>query len=313
MNQAALSALRYRYGTARLWSYALSAVGVGVVVAGFWNYDLVDGFGRDIVAGGTIGDTSSLAGTFGQRGLGFGFLFGAIAGVAATFTACNCVVFAMLPGLACAPRQHSRVNNPWWALSAFVGAVLLVSLVYGLFVGSLTPDQVQTFNAREFRLAQARLVFTGIGLLMLTWGLAELGALDHLSDRVAGRARSVLGTPVVKASGLGLMVGLFAVGRPFPVFRDFLSYAAHAGSPLYGAGVMMMQGLGQILLMTILFVGLVGLGRRRLSTWVVSRPHQGKIVGALALLAGGAFFVFYWGLAFAFDLGRWGFKLGWYG
>src|SRR3546814_17745329 len=50
-------------------------------------------------------DTESLAGSYSERGAGFGFVFAIIAGLAATFTACNCVVFAMLPGLACATEN----------------------------------------------------------------------------------------------------------------------------------------------------------------------------------------------------------------
>lgn len=294
----------------RLWLLAVLAIAAGVVVAGFWNYLLVDGFGRDVVAGGTIGETSALSGAFGERGLSFGFLFGAVAGIAATFTACNCVVFAMLPGLACSSGGRSRVDDAWWALGTFVGGVLLVSAAYGAVIGVLGSTAVEAMNAREVRLLQAQVVFSGLGLIMLVWGLGEMGLLDRVTH---GGTRAVLGSVVAKAGVLGLMVGLFAVGRPFPVFRDFLGYAAEAESPSYGAGVMMVHGLGQILLMILLFGLLVGLGGNLLRRWALSRPHQPQIVGALALLAAGAFFVFYWGLAFAFDVGRWGFKLGWYG
>jgi hypothetical protein len=49
-----------------------------------------------------------------------------------------------------------------------------------------------------------------------------------------------------------------------------------------------------------------------LTRWVSTRPHQVSLVTATALVAGGTFFVYYWGLARAFDIGRWGFRLGWY-
>ena len=75
---------------------------------------------------------------------------------------------------------------------------------------------------------------------------------------------------------------------------------------------MVVQGIGQILVMVLLFGLLVGLAGKPLLKWSSEKPHKPKLVSGLALLAGGAFFVFYWGLAFAFDVGRWGFKLGWY-
>src|SRR5690606_10361659 len=116
--------LRAAYGLTRLLLYAAAAVAVGILIAGFWNFRLVDGFGREFVAGQTIGDPSELAGTYGERGAGFGFLFAVVAGLAATFTACNCVVFAMLPGLACPVEVSGRVSSPWRALTDFVAGVM---------------------------------------------------------------------------------------------------------------------------------------------------------------------------------------------
>lgn len=300
------------YGMSRLLVLALGAVLVGVMVAGFWNYHLVDGFGQEVVAGGTIGDTAQLAGGYDAYGANFGFLFAAIAGLAATFTACNCVVFAMMPGLICSVDQGESAVRPLHALGAFVGGVLVVCAAYGLFVGTLGAEGVEAYNQRSARLAQAQLVFTVVGGIMLGWGFIELGFADAVLKWVPQSMRAALGRVTTKAGIIGVLVGLFAVGRPFPVFREFLTYAAGAGSPLYGAGVMMVQGLGQIAVMVALFAAMVWLGGRRLARWSTQHPHQPVLLSGLALVGGGAFFVFYWGLAFAFDVGRWGFKLGWY-
>ena len=66
--------------------YTLGIIIVAVLVAGFWNSRLVEDFGRNVVAVGTIGDPSELAIQYESLGGGFGFLFAAIAGLAATFT-----------------------------------------------------------------------------------------------------------------------------------------------------------------------------------------------------------------------------------
>jgi sulfite exporter TauE/SafE len=130
--------------------------------------------------------------------------------------------------------------------------------------------------------------------------------------RASPITRAFFAQPSTKAALLGLLVGTFAVGRPFPVMRDFLAYAAAANSPAYGAAVMMVQGIGQIAVMVGLFLILVfGFGRR-LTSWSQTRPEQVTLVSALSLVAGGSFFLFYWGLARAFDIGRWGFRFGWY-
>lgn len=303
---------RDAYGFSRLVLLALGAALVGVAIAGFWNYHVVDGFGQNVVAGGTIGDTAQLAQGYNAYGASFGFLFAAIAGLAATFTACNCVVFAMMPGLVCSADREGRVSSPLRALGAFVGGVLVVCAAYGLFVGTLGAEGAEAYNQRSARLAQAQTVFTALGVIMLGWGIIELGFTSVLHRWVPSSTRAFLGSATTKAGLIGALVGLFAVGRPFPVFREFLTYAASAESPLYGAGVMMVQGLGQIAVMVLLFMGMVWLGGRRLARWAAQKPHQPNLLSGLALVGGGAFFVFYWGLAFAFNVGRWGFKLGWY-
>jgi hypothetical protein len=290
--------------------YMAGAALIGLLVAGFWNAQIADGFGREVVAGHTIGDSGALSGSFAEHGLGFGFLFGAVAGLAATFTACNCVVFALLPGLAANGAGRSRPALR--ALGLFTAAVLTVSAVYGMFIGFLGPNGIEAFNARAVRLAQASTVFSVLGVIMLVWGALELGFLEGLRRRVSPELRTLVGRPTTKAVLLGLMVGAFSIGRPFPVMRDFLVYAATAHNPVYGAGVMMMQGLGQIAVMVLLLLAMVyGLGSM-LTRWVASRPHQVTLTSALALIAGGTFFLYYWGFALTFDIGRWGFKLGIY-
>lgn len=292
---------------------ALCALAVGVLVAGFWNFHLADGFGREIVAGQTIGDTESLAGSYGERGAAFGFVFAIIAGLAATFTACNCVVFAMLPGLACATE---KVGSPRrlaiQAIGIFSLFVLLVCFIYGMYVGSLGPERVDAFNARETRLFQAQVTFTLLGIVLLLWGAISFGFLDGMLRRLPPRLLGLAASPLAKAGFMGFLVGLFAIGRPFPVFRNFLTYAAASESPLYGGAVMALQGVGQILVMVLLFLVLIVPFSKRLTDWSARHPGRLEQFSSAMLVAGGAYFVFYWGIAFAFNVGNWGFKLHWY-
>jgi sulfite exporter TauE/SafE len=294
-------------------TYATAAAITALLLAGFWNARLIDGFGRDIVAGGTLGDPDTLSTTFAINGFGFGFLFAAVAGLAATFTACNCVVFALLPGLAASgqTRADSR-RSALTTLAVFTAGVVLVGAIYGMFIGSLGPSGIAAFNLREVRRAQATTVFTVIGLLMLGWGAIELAFLGRLTSRVSPATRAFWTQPSTKAGILGLMVGAFLIGRPFPVMRAFLTYAAAANSPVYGAAVMTVVGLGQIALMVVLFLALVYGTGHRLERWMSARPSRAALVSGVSLVAGGTFFIFYWGLAFTYGLGRWGFRLGWY-
>lgn len=289
--------------------YALTAVGGGVLIAGFWNYKLVDGFGRGFVATNTIGNPDQLATSFTTNGMLFGLIFAAVAGLAATFTACNCVVFAMLPGLACSADRSASRRTALKALGRFAAGVLAVGVVYGLYVGTLGSG-VNAFNAH--RLPQAEIVFTALGGLMIAWSVIEFGFLHRITDRVPGRFRAWASSPMTRATVMGLMVGSFAVGRPYPVFRDLLTYAAASHNPMYGALVMGVQGLGQIALMAAIFLLVIWLFGARLARWVTEKPNQPALITAIALMAGGSYFVFYWGLALVYHVGSWGFKLGLY-
>lgn len=311
-NQITTDIFLQKYQPSKRLLLGFTVIITGIIIAGFWNYHLVDGFGRDFIAGRTIGDTNILAGSFGERGGGFGFVFAAIAGLAATFTACNCVAFAMIPGLACSTDKQDVRKTAIQTLIAFVTPVVLIGAVYGIFVGFLGPEGVTAFNERPVRLAQAQAVFSVIGIFMMFWGLIEMGYLKKLTENVSPVTREFFSASSTKAALMGILVGLFAVGRPFPVFREFLTYAASAESPTYGAAVMMIHGLGQILVLLGLFFVLIYFAGNRMMKWASEKPHQPRMVTALALLGGGAYFVFYWGLAFIYDIGRWGFKLGWY-
>jgi len=303
--------LYLHYNLKQRVAWAVAAVIVGVLIAGFWNYKAVDGFGRELIAGQIIGNTTELASNFGDRGYGFGFLFAAVAGLAATLTACNCVTFAMLPGLVCSTDKKAARVAAWRAFGMFTVGLLAVCAVYGFYIGTLDPAQIKEYNSRTVRLTQAQITFTGIGVLMLVWGVASAGLLNFITNKIPFIMQR-LSAPMTKAGLLGIFAGLFSVGRPFPVFRDFLLYASSSQNPWYGTLAMSVQGIGQIAVMVALFVVIVMLFGRKLFGWAAEKPHQASFVSAMTMLIGGAFFVYYWGIAMAFNLGSWGFKLGWY-
>ena len=301
------------YPLGRRVVYLLAATIAGVVIAGFWNFRVVDGFGADIVAANTIGEYRGRAGEFAILGASFGFVFAFVAGLAATFTACNCVAFAMIPGLVCAPDRKAGRAAALRSLRTMLFFVVLVSAIYGAFIGWLGPAGVEAINARDVRFAQAGVVFSVLGAAMLLWGAIELGLLDRFTRRCTPVTRAFFAQSTTKAGIMGLMIGAFAIGRPYPVFREFLLYAAQAQSPLYGAAVMALQGIGQVAVMVAAFLLVLALFSASLARWVTARPVQPALVSAVALAAGGAYFVFYWGVARAWpSLGRWGFQLGWY-
>lgn len=300
------------YGVAQRIAYLLAAITLGVIVAGFWNFRAVDGLGVSVAAS-TIGGYEGKAAQFVTLGAGFGFVFALVAGLAATFTACNCVAFAMIPGLVCARDRAAGRSTALRSLGAMLTAVVVVGAVYGAYVGLLGPMGVEAINGRAVRFAQASVVFSVLGSVMLLWSGIEFGLLDRVTARCSPVTRAFFAQPTVKAAIMGLMIGAFAIGRPFPVFREFLLYAAEFERPSYGAAVMALQGIGQILVMVVVFLVVLAAFGKRLAVWVVASPAQPTLVSACALAAGGAYFLFYWGIGRAWPwLSGWGFQLGWY-
>lgn len=299
------------YSIKKRVAVALAAISLGVVVAGFWNYHAVDGFGRTLFAEPLVGDTEQAAESY--IGVSFGLVFAVAAGLAATFTACNCVVFAMVPGLVTQSGDDVDRGGLLKTLGTFVGGVVLVGIVYGTFVGMLGPEGIEAMNTRAVRLAQAQTIFSVLGLGLLIWGTAKMGFLSGLEEHLSSETRVFLALPATQATTMGLFVGLFAVGRPFPVFRDLLTYAATTRSSLYGAAIMVINDLAMIAIMLLLFLILVRTMGDRIAAWAQQNPHGPQLLSGFALLAGGAYFVFYWGLALVLDIGSWGFKLGLYG
>ena len=302
--------LRLAYTKRERLQWILTAIALGVVIAGFWDYKVVDGFGHDLVAANLIGNTSRLASSFAVRGTGFGVIFAVVAGLAATFTACNCVVYAMLPGLTCSTDKRASRRKALRGLVVFASGVVGVGVLYGLYVGALGAEGAKAFN--QARLPQAQLTFTTLGLVLLAWGCLSFGFLEGVVAFLPRKVRDFFARSSCQAGVMGIIVGLFAIGRPYPVFRDFLMYAATAHSPLYGALVMGIQGLGQIALMVALFCVLVFLLGSHSRNWGARKPYQQQLVSAMALVGGGTYFVFYWGLALTLGIGSWGFALGIY-
>jgi len=301
-----------QYTLARRLTYLGLAAAGGIVVAGFWNFRFVDGLGVS-VAESTIGGYQGKAAEFATLGAGFGFVFAVVAGLAATFTACNCVAFAMIPGLVCSTDRQASTRAALRSLGTMLAGVVGVGAIYGAYVGMLGPTGVEAINAGPVRMAQASVVFSVLGLSMLLWSLIEFGLLDRVTSRTSPVTRAFFAQPTTKAAIMGLMIGAFAVGRPFPVFREFLLYAAEFQRPSYGAAVMALQGVGQVTVMVLAFLVVLALFGRRLASWATSRPLQPALVSACALAAGGAYFLFYWGIARVWPVGSWGFRLGWYG
>jgi hypothetical protein len=262
----------------------------GLLLAVLWSAKLVDtGIGQNIAKTALGHD----ARTTPIGGLLSGAVFAFVTGVAGSFTACNIAVFGavgpMVEQQDGGRRSLRAVLRP---LGWLVAGMLPVSALYGAigaWLGTRIPQlSTDTLGSMPVRLLQSSVVFGVIGLALIYLGLAELRLVpDPL-------ARLQLRYPNARLVVLGALIGGFLIGRPFPLFHKMFAYAAEHNNPVYGAAIFVLQSLGNMLVMALLFLALTMLGRGWLVRWMTARPGRIARVTAAMLLSVGVFTVVYW-------------------
>jgi hypothetical protein len=266
---------------------AAGAVAGGVLLAVVWSFEFVDSTIGDNVANGILGyDAKGTAIT----GAATGALFGLVSGLAGTFTACNIAVFGVLPEVAgqSSTQRGGRLRAALVPLGRLSLGVVSVSAVYGAIAVLVGPDlpQLSTDTIGDglpVRLVQASVTFGLIGVALGYLGLVSLG---YLRDPFAAHPRARL---IV----LGVLIGGFLVGRPYPLFAKLLGYAVEGGNPLYGALTFVLQSLGNIVVMALLAVLFAVVLRGSLGRWL-ARPANAALSAGVALLLLATFLVVYW-------------------
>jgi hypothetical protein len=265
----------------------------GLLVAYLWSAQVADddiGFNSANAILGRDANTTAIG------GVGSGILFAFITGLAGSFTACNIAVFGAVGPLV-GQRAQSRGGRfletlkplGWMALGMFP-----VSAVYGALVGIIGTrmPQFSTAPGHGFtpRTIQSMVAFGIIGMVMVVCGLAALGMVPDPLARVSSRFRNF---PLVL---MGALTGGFLIGRPYPLFHDLFRSAANHHNPLYGAGAFVLQSLGNMIVMGVLFVLLSYTLGGRLQRWVSEKPSRAAILTASAFLVAGVFTFAYWDL-----------------
>ncbi|MFC5063973.1 hypothetical protein [Actinomycetospora atypica] len=262
---------------------------VGLLIAVSWSAELVDSVIGDAIAVPLLGGDPATVPVTGSTAA---VLLAFVTGLAGTFTACNVAVVSALVPTAGSSGGVRALLRP---LGILVGCAVAVSAVYGAVV-VLTGDlSLQVTNSRvgelPGRLVQAGVVFTVIGAILVWRGLAAVGiARDRVSELLARR-------PDLDIALLGVLVGAFVIGRPFPPFRHMLTWAVENGDPLLGAGLLALQTLGNLALLVLVVVLVAALTRGRALRWLTASPQRAARISAAVLVAAGTFFLVYWGVA----------------
>lgn len=262
---------------------------VGLAIAILWSAQLVDDDIGVNTANGILGhDSLTTSITGGVAGVIFAFT----AGLAGTFTACNVAVFsAVAPLMEDAPSAATRVRRALRPVAWLTVGLIVVAGVYGAIGAAVGPGIPQLSNAlvgkMPERTMQAMIVFTIVGLILIWLGLA---AADIAPDPLRRLTARFAYTPQLV---MGAIIGAFLIGRPYPLFFKMFQYAASTHNPFYGALSFILVGLGNILIMGLLFLAL---SASKFQRWLRANPARIAKFTAAALLIGGSFTFFYWGV-----------------
>jgi hypothetical protein len=264
----------------------------GFLLTVIWSAEFVDSTIGDNVANTLLGHDAKQTPI---AGIAAGIAFAFVSGVAGTFTACNIAAFgAMAPMLGSARSRWSRLVHTLKPLGRLSVGMLAVSATYGVIVGLAGTSMPQFSTAAVAagtlspRGIQSMVVFGLIGLVMIYLGLASLGVVRDPFARISRRFPNA---PMVF---MGVLIGMFLIGRPFALFRQMFRDAAESGNPLYGAAAFSLQSIGNIVIMAILFLILAYCTGGRVQRWLAAKPRRLTVITASALIIAGAFTFLYW-------------------
>ncbi|GIE30600.1 hypothetical protein Ait01nite_036450 [Actinoplanes italicus] len=269
----------------------LLSAGAGVLLAILWSFHFVD-----TVIGENVADTllGHPAKETALSGAGAALLFSLVSGLAGTFTACNIAMAASLGplGQAGGSVRHDGAGvlrtlaRPTGLLLA---GMVAVSGTYG-FVGVLLGERLPqlstaTVGGMPVRLIQSAVVFGIIGLVLIWLGLAAIGLVR---DPFAAH-------PARRVVVFGALAGGFLIGRPYPMFNKLFHWAVDNGNPLFGAAAFVLQSIGNVVLVAVIFALIIMVTRGRAVRWLADPRRAAAVTGAL-LIALGVFTVVYWDL-----------------
>src|SRR5438874_1416264 len=233
--------------------------------------------------------------------MAIGFAF--VSGLTGTFTACNVAGLSAIAPLSAGrrPSLPSALRSLGW-LTLGTSVVAGVYGAIGALLGPNIPQLSQALVGRfPIRLIQSMVVFGILGLVLLLMGIAVLGKFGMRVPDPRGRYESV------RLVLIGGLIGAFLIGRPFALFVKIFEYAAATHNPALGAFVFVLQSLGNIALLALIFLFVAMVGRGRLLRWLAARPDRVARFNAVALLAAGTFLIAYWcvRLPAVFGIGWW--------
>lgn len=275
----------------------LGALG-GFLLTVIWSAAFVDRTIGDNIANTLLGHDAKATPI---AGIGAGIAFAFVSGLACTFTACNVAAFSavgpLLSGSAQTESRTARLARTLRPLGWLAVGMVAISALYGAIVGIFGTSMPQFQQSVRLVpgtlppvLAQSVVVFGVIGVVLIYLGLAATGLVPDPFRRIAAR------WPNAPLVFMGVLIGGLLIGRPFALFRTMFRDAAESNNVIYGAAAFVLQSLGNVAAMAIIFLLLVYGTRGRLQRWIAAEPGRLAVILAASFIAAGVFTLLYWDL-----------------
>lgn len=261
------------------------AVAGGFLLTVVWSAPFVDRVIGDNVASTLLGHDARNTPITGTMA---GILFAFVSGLAGTVTACNVAVFGAMGPLV-GGGGRVRVRDALRPLGWIAAGMIVVSAMYGAIVaivGTRMPQFATTASSGGLspRNIQSMIAFGIVGLAFIWLGLIALGVLRNPMSR----------HPNAPLLLMGALIGGFLIGRPYAMFRMMFRDAAERHDVAYGVAAFVLQSLGNVVVMAVVFVLLVRFAGERIRRWLTAKPERAALVAGVFLLVAGTFTLLYW-------------------
>ena len=242
------------------------ALAVGVLLALVsWQAGVLDG-STDIF-GGVSGSAVDAGGPGAIIAFGAAFIIGA------TMIVLPCgfpAVFAMPTILAARKGLHQRTALSLIFLSA--SALPLAALGVGLSFGG--DAVLGLLDSMKAKMTFAVVLYSSLGILAIAYALSQLGVihLPSLTAKLKNPGMPDQDKPYRRSLVLGSTMGAgLGMGCPMPTYYILLGWVAAAASPLYGALLLGIYGLGRVLpAVAIGALITAGMDRRKVSKSMIA-------------------------------------------
>ena len=206
-----------------------------------WQAGVLDGSTN--IFGGVSGSAAAAGGPGAIIAFGAAFIIGA------TMIVLPCgfpSVFAIpsILGARKGLRQRTALSLIFLAASALPSAALGVGLSFG---GDAVLGLLDSMKAK---MIFAVVLYSSLGILAIAYALSQLGAihLPSLTARLDIPGMPGQDKPYRRSLVLGSTMGAgLGIGCPMPTYYIFLGWVAAAASPLYGALLLGLYGVGRVL------------------------------------------------------------------